>query len=117
MLSTARSFSASPEERLDRIFRALGDRTRRRLLARLADGPAMVTELAQPFDMSLAAVGKHLRVLEKAGLIDRAIDGRIHRCSLNAKPLKCAGDWLADYQQFWNETIDALIDYVERDNG
>ena len=111
-----RANSEPTEANLDLVFRALGDRTRRDLLARLAEGPAMVTELARPFDMSLPAVGKHLRVLEKAGLIDRTIDGRAHRCSLNAAPMKHAGAWLALYRQFWDETIDALIEYVENDD-
>lgn len=75
----------------------------------------MVTELAAPFDMSLPAVGKHLRVLEKAGLVQRTVSGRIHRCSLNALPLRDAGQWLAHYQEFWDETLDALIEYIQTD--
>lgn len=116
MLSSASAKSAASEEHLDLVFRALGDRTRRELLSQLAEGPAMVTELAQPFDMSLPAVGKHLRVLEKAGLVRRTIDGRVHRCSLNALPLRNAGQWLANYQRFWDETLDALIGYVQDEN-
>lgn len=73
----------------------------------------MVTELAKPFDMSLPAVGKHLRVLEKAGLIEREINGRIHQCALNPLPLKIADDWLRNYQRFWDETLDALSDYLQ----
>ena len=76
----------------------------------------MVTELAKPFDMSLPAVGKHLRVLEKAGLVHRAVSGRIHRCSLNAIPLKDAGEWLAHYEQFWGETLGALSAYIQRES-
>jgi DNA-binding transcriptional ArsR family regulator len=95
------------------VFKALGDQTRRELLARLAKGPAKVTELAKPFGMSLPAVGKHIRVLEKAGLVERTISGRIHRCALEAQPLKTAGDWLAHYERFWDETLAALDVYLE----
>ncbi|MEM8682180.1 MAG: metalloregulator ArsR/SmtB family transcription factor [Pseudomonadota bacterium] len=103
------------DENLDLVFRALGDRTRRQLLARLSQGSAMVTELAEPFDMSLPAVGKHLRVLEKAGLVKRTITGRVHRCALDATPLRTAEEWLAHYRVFWGETLDALEDYVRKD--
>lgn len=100
------------EDKLDLVFRALGDRTRRELLSRLAKGSSMVTELAKHFDMSLPAVGKHLRVLENAGLIQRTISGRVHRCSLNALPLKDVDEWVAHYQKFWRESLDELITYV-----
>lgn len=116
MLSSPNATDAGRQTDLDRVFRALADRTRRELLGRLAEGSAMVTELAKPFDMSLPAVGKHLRVLEKAGLVQRTIDGRVHRCSLNALPLKTAGEWLAHYQRFWGETFDALVDYIEQES-
>lgn len=76
----------------------------------------MVTELAKPFDMSLPAVGKHLRVLENAGLLERTIDGRVHRCALQALPLKNARGWLECYQQFWSESLNSLSDYV-KDNS
>ena len=89
------------EDRLDAAFQALGDRTRRALLARLAIGPAMVTELARPFDMSLPAVSRHIRVLETAGLIARSVDGRVHRCSLAAAPLQSVEAWLSHYRRFW----------------
>jgi DNA-binding transcriptional ArsR family regulator len=98
---------------LDLVFKALGDPTRRKLLARLAKGPAMVTDLARPFGMSLPAVGKHIRVLEKAGLVKRTVTGRVHRCALNARPLKNAGDWLRRYQRFWDETLDSLNLYLQ----
>jgi DNA-binding transcriptional ArsR family regulator len=84
MLSNTRSNKHSNEDRLDAVFRALSDRTRRALLANLARGPAMVGELAAPFDMSLPAVSRHIRVLEDAKLIVRAVDGRVHRCSLTS---------------------------------
>lgn len=101
---------------LDLVFRALGDQTRRSLLARLADGSARVTELAEPFDISLPAVSKHLRVLEKAGLIRRTVTGRVHSCALNAEPLRTAGEWLAHYQVFWEETLESLDDYIRQDS-
>lgn len=105
--------ASAADERLDLVFRALGDRTRRRLLARLADGPARVTELAQPFDISLPAIGKHLRVLERAGLVRRRIDGRVHHCSLSPVPLRDAEQWLSKYRRFWDETLDALARHFE----
>jgi DNA-binding transcriptional ArsR family regulator len=113
------SRSASPRhrspERLDRLFHALSDRTRRALLARLARGPAVVTELAAPFAMSLPAVSKHLRVLEAARLVTREVDGRMHRCSLAAGPLRDVERWVEWYRSFWEDTLDALGRYVERD--
>jgi len=115
MLSSANTKNVSREEDLDRVFRALSDQTRRALLSRLTEGSAMVTELAKPFDMSLPAVGKHLRVLEKAGLVQRTISGRVHNCTLNALPLKDAGQWLVHYQKFWGETLDSLSEYIWSD--
>ncbi len=103
----------SAEDRLDRLFHALSDRTRRALLRRLEAGPAMVTELAAPFRMSLPAVSKHLRVLEAAALIERRIDGRVHRCSLNAAPLEEAERWLDHYRLFWTDRLAALARHVE----
>ena len=117
MMSSTSVGRVSPEKQLDLVFKALGDQTRRELLARLTEGPSMVSELAKPFAMTLPAVGKHLRVLEKAGLVERAIDGRIHRCALNASPLKDAGDWLNRYQRFWDETLDALSEYFQTRDG
>lgn len=115
MLSSSNDQQPNSQD-LDLVFKALGDQTRRELLARLSKGPAMVTELAKPFDMSLPAVGKHLRVLEKAGLVERCISGRVHQCALNPLPLKNAREWLSHYQQFWNETLDALSGYLRDDN-
>jgi DNA-binding transcriptional ArsR family regulator len=103
----------SAEDRLDRLFHALSDRTRRALLRRLEAGPAMVTELAEPFRMSLPAVSKHLRVLEAAALIERRVDGRIHHCSLNAAPMGEAERWLKRYRVFWTDRLAALTRYVE----
>jgi DNA-binding transcriptional ArsR family regulator len=103
------------EDRLDLVFRALGDRTRRALLARLAQKPAMVTELAQPFAMSLPAVSRHIRVLERARLVVRKVDGRVHHCALDPAPLKTAEAWLGDYRQFWEGQLAALARFVESD--
>jgi DNA-binding transcriptional ArsR family regulator len=102
-----------PEDRLDRLFHALADRTRRALLARLARGPARITDLAAPFAMSLPAVSKHLKVLEAAALIERAVDGRVHRCAIAAAPLKDAERWLEHYRGFWEERLEALARFVE----
>ena len=107
--------STQTDDHLDLVFRALGDRTRRELLSILSEGSAMVTELARRFDMSLPAVGKHLRVLEKAGLVQRRVTGRVHRCSLDASSLRDADEWLAHYQKFWKQTFDALADHVENE--
>ena len=98
---------------LDATFGALSDPTRRAILARLAQGQAMVTELAEPFEMSLPAISKHLRVLESAGLLKREIDGRIHRCRLAAEPMKSAAAWIARYQAFWEKQFDALEKYLQ----
>lgn len=117
MLSSLEANANYQEEHLNRVFRALGDQTRRNLLARLSQGPAMVTELAKPFDMSLPAIGKHIRVLESAGLIERTIDGRVHRCALNAQPLKNADEWLERYQRFWSESLDSLSNFVQSSSG
>lgn len=99
-------------DRLDRVFHALADRTRRALLARLARGPAAIGELARPFDMSLPAVSKHLRVLEDARLVERKIDGRVHRCALEAAALRDADAWLAHYRVFWDETLASLAEHL-----
>jgi DNA-binding transcriptional ArsR family regulator len=103
------------DDRLDLVFRALGDRTRRALLARLAEKPAMVTELAEPFAMSLPAVSRHIRVLERARLVVRRVDGRVHHCALDPAPLKTAEAWLSQYRQFWEGQLAALARYVEND--
>ncbi len=99
---------------LDRVFRALGDQTRRALLARLAREPAMVTELAEPFDLSLPAVSRHIRVLERAGLLRRTVDGRVHHCTLDPEALREADEWLRHYRQFWGANLQSLARYVER---
>ena len=90
------------------VFRALGDPTRRAMLRRLARGERTVGELAEPFDMSVQAASKHVRVLERAGLVRRTVHGRTHRCRLDARRLADAERWLAFYTRFWNERLDAL---------
>jgi DNA-binding transcriptional ArsR family regulator len=94
--------------RLDALFHALADPTRRAMLARLAAGARSVGELAQPFAMSLAAASKHVQVLERAGLIRREVLGRSHRCHLQAGPMHAGAEWLRHYQRFWNTRVDAL---------
>lgn len=97
---------------LDRIFGALSDPTRRRLLARLRGGSARITDLADPLPVSLNAVSKHVKVLERAGLVRREVVGREHRISLDASPLLDAVEWMAGYEAYWNERIDALEAYL-----
>ena len=98
---------------LDLVFGALSDPTRRQILRRLSKGPVPVTELAEPFDMSLPAVSKHIRVLEKAGMVRRHREGRVHRLELEAQPMKTAVDWIAEYRQFWESSLDSLERYLE----
>jgi DNA-binding transcriptional ArsR family regulator len=93
---------------LDNVFRALADPTRRAMIHRLSAGARTVTELAEPFDMSLAAASKHIKVLERASLIERTIDGRTHTCRLNAGALAEANRWIEYYERFWNDRLDAL---------
>ena len=93
---------------LDVLFHALGDPTRRRMIRALADGEQTVTQLAEPFAMSLAAVSKHVRTLEQAGLISREVRGRTHVCRLEARPLGEADAWLRTYERFWNGRLDRL---------
>ncbi len=102
---------------LDTTFGALADPTRRAILARLARGQAMVTELAKPFAMSLPAISKHLRVLESARLLRREIDGRVHRCRLAAEPMKNAAGWIEQYRAFWETQFEALEKYLEDTAG
>jgi DNA-binding transcriptional ArsR family regulator len=99
-------------DRLSTTFAALADPTRRAILARLASGEASVTDLAQPFEMSLPAVSKHLKVLERAGLIARGRAAQWRPCRLKADPLRDAADWLEHYRQFWEQSLDRLEDYL-----
>lgn len=99
-------------ETLDRTFAALADPTRRAILARLARGEASVTELAEPFAMSLPAISKHLKVLERAGLIARGREAQWRPCRLRAEPLREVADWTAEYRRFWEESFDRLEEYL-----
>ncbi|MBK6662539.1 MAG: winged helix-turn-helix transcriptional regulator [Thermoflexaceae bacterium] len=99
-------------DQLSSIFAALADPTRRAILLRLAEGEASVTELAAPFEMSLPAVSKHLKVLEKAGLITRGREAQWRPCRLEAEPLREATDWLEIYRQFWDDRFERLDDYL-----
>lgn len=94
--------------RLDDVFHALTDATRRQMLRSLAMRERTISELAEPFDMSLAAASKHVKVLERAGLVRRTVQGRTHYCRLDPKPLASAQEWLSFYEKFWNERLDAL---------
>ena len=103
--------NSSPAQ-LNRVFHALSDPTRRAILARLSRGEATVTTLAAPFKTSLPAVSKHLRVLEKAGLVRRDIRGREHHCSLEPRPLRTAAEWIEYHKRFWETRLDALEDLL-----
>ena len=94
------------------LFTALSDPTRRAILGKLAKGEAIVSELAEPFDMSPPAISKHLRILEAAGLLMRQKEGRVHRIRLRSKPLKDAIDWLEYYREFWETRLDSLAKYL-----
>lgn len=95
-------------ERLDAVFHALADPTRRAMLRSLADEEKSVGDLAAPFDMSLAAASKHIKALEKAGLVGRTVRGRTHLCRLEPAPMAGAHDWLGFYQRFWSTRLDML---------
>ena len=97
---------------LDATFAALADPTRRAILARLAGGEASVTDIARPFTMSLPAVSKHLKVLERAGLISRGRDAQWRPCRLKPEPLKEVAHWVEDYRRLWDERLDRLEDYL-----
>jgi len=103
---------ASPDQ-LNATFAALADPTRRAILARLAAGEATVKELSEPFAMSGPAVSKHLRVLERAGLITRGRDAQWRPCRLEAAPLKDVAEWAADYRRFWDASYERLDDYLQ----
>lgn len=99
-------------DQLSVTFAALADPTRRAILSRLAAGECSVTEIAEPFEMSLPAVTKHLKVLERAGLISRSRDAQWRPCKLEAKPLQQAADWVEQYRRFWEESLDRLEAYL-----
>jgi len=101
-------------DRLNATFAALADPTRRAILARLATGETSVSELARPFDMSLPAISKHLKVLERAGLIARGREAQWRPCRLDAGPLKDIADWVEHYRRFFEESFDRLDDYLHK---
>ena len=105
------------EDRLDEVFHALANRTRRALLRTLADGPARVTELAEPHGMSVNGISKHLFVLERAGLIRRTRNGSVQACVLEASPMAPAEEWIRSYRRFWTGKIDRLAAFVEKREG
>lgn len=104
-------YQASP---LDALFGAIADPTRRAILDRLARGEARVTDIAADFPMSLNSVSKHLRMLERAGLVVRSVHGREHRLALNAEPLDAAAQWIQHHRQFWEQSLAALEDFALR---
>lgn len=104
------------DERLDSLFGALSHGTRRAILSRLREGEATVSEIAEPFDMSRPAISKHLNVLEEAGLVRRIPDGRVNRCRVDPEALKPASDWVERYRRHWEGRLDALADYLEKEN-
>jgi DNA-binding transcriptional ArsR family regulator len=101
-------------DRLSRVFAALADPTRREILAQLSRGERSVTQLAEPHAMSLPAISKHLRVLERSGLIKRGREAQWRPCRIEAAPLKEAVDWIAQYRRHWEESLDRLDDYLQR---
>lgn len=105
------------EDRLSAIFAALADPTRRAILARLADGDATVTQLTEPFSISMPAISRHLKVLERAGLISRSRSGQWLSSTLEAAPLKEATDWMEQYRRYWDENFDRLDAHLRRIQG
>jgi DNA-binding transcriptional ArsR family regulator len=101
------------DDQITSTFAALADPTRRAILSRLALGKTSVTELAAPFEMSMPALSRHLKVLERAGLISRGREAQWRPCKLNAKPLKEAAEWLEEYRQFWEQSFDRLEEYLK----
>ncbi|MEO8672750.1 MAG: metalloregulator ArsR/SmtB family transcription factor [Tahibacter sp.] len=95
-------------DRLDAVFRALADPTRRAMLRSLAKEPHSVGELAAPFEISLAAASKHIQMLERAGLVQRTVQGRTHECRLDTRPMHAGMEWLRYYERFWSERLDVL---------
>jgi DNA-binding transcriptional ArsR family regulator len=110
--------AATRPDTLDLVFDAVADRTRRSILDRLQRGPQTVTALAEPYNMSLNGVSKHLKKLQRAGLIRREIRGREHYCRLDARRLRTAMDWMEHYREFWTERLDALEQHlIEKRKG
>ena len=105
------------DDTLDATFAALADTTRRAILTRLSEGEATVGELAAPFEVTLPAVSKHLRVLERAGMLKQERDGRVRRCQLDAAPMREATAWIDRYRQYWQGQLDALAEFLERQSN
>jgi DNA-binding transcriptional ArsR family regulator len=103
-------------QQLDTVFHALGDATRRRMLRELVGGERTISQLAEPFAMSLAAASKHIKALEYAGLIRREVRGRTHLCRLDPGPLASAHQWLGFYERFWTERLDVLEQLLRNDD-
>lgn len=101
------------QERLDAVFGALSDPTRRSMLRELSVRPSTVGELASPYAISLAAASKHIKVLERAGLVKRTVQGRVHRCELDVRPMHAGMEWMRHYEQWWNERLDVLEDLLK----
>lgn len=104
-------------QKLDTIFHALSDSTRRSMLAMLQGSEKTVSDLAEPFDMSLAAASKHIKKLEAAGLVEREVKGRVHHCRLSPQQLRQASEWLKTYEQYWNARLDRLEDLLKADDA
>ena len=105
------------QAQLDSVFHALGDPTRRQMLRELSKGERTVGQLAEPFAISLAAASKHIKALESAGLIRREVQGRVHTCSLDARPLHAGAEWLRHYERFWTRKLDALQAILEAEDA
>lgn len=101
-------------EELSKTFHALADPTRRAILERLSKGSASVSEISEPFDMSMPAITKHLKVLENAGLIKKTVRAQFRTCTINGTPLKKAMSWIEEYRQFWEERFDQLEEYLKQ---
>jgi DNA-binding transcriptional ArsR family regulator len=112
VLNTKRKLHTTKIDRLGITFAALADPTRRAILTRLTKGEATVNELAAPFEMSLPAVSRHLKVLERAGLISRSRDAQWRPCRIEVKPLRAVDDWIAEYRRMWEERLGRLDDYL-----
>ena len=104
------------DQQLNQIFSALSDPTRRAMLLKLTNEAMSVTDLSEPFNISKSAITKHVKVLENSGLLSRTIEGRVHRCQLEPKPLAVISEWVSFYEKFWNNKLDALDAYLMEEN-
>jgi DNA-binding transcriptional ArsR family regulator len=102
-------------QRLDSVFGALADPTRRAMLGALSTRQSTVGELAAPFSISLAAASKHIKVLERAGLVKRTVQGRVHHCELDVRPMHAGFEWMRHYEQWWNQKLDVLEDLLQQE--